>query len=150
MEIKLNRQVEAPASALWNYIGDYSNIHRFHPLLKGSDFIEGADSCEIGATRQCDMKDGNYIKERITDWKEGSHYTVDIYETSMPLRSAKATIGVRSNGENTSEVYMEMSMEPKYKIMQPMMFLFFKYVAGPGILKGLENIYKKEHAISVA
>lgn len=150
MRINIKRTINAPSDALWNYLADYSNIHRFHPLLKGSGFVDGASTCEVGSTRQCDMKDGNFLKERITDWKEGSHYSVDIYETSMPIKSAQATLGVKPLNRDYSEAYMELNMEPKYKILQPFMFLMFRFVAAPSILKGLEKIYKEEQALSFA
>ena len=147
MKINCTRIIQAPAEALWSYLGDYANIHRFHPMLKnnGSHFIEGTTSCEIGSTRQCDFKDGNFLKERVTDWKEGSHYTIEVYETSMPVNSAKATLGVRAIDSQTTEAYMQIEMEPKFKIMQPMMYLMFKYKAGAGVLKGLEKIYQEEN-----
>ena len=150
MKINVKRKTNAPASALWDYLADYSNIHRFHPLLKDSNFIEGATTCEIGSTRQCDMKDGNYIKEKVVDWKDGSHYTVDIYDTSMPIKNATATLGVRSISENETEAYMNLEMTPKLKIMQPMLFLMFRFVAAPKILKGLEELYLKERNLKIA
>ena len=146
MKIKVQRKINAPAEVLWSYLADYSNIHRFHPLLKSSHFVDGASACELGSTRQCNMKDGNYIMEKIVDWKENSHYTVDIYDTSMPLKSAKASLGVTQLGNGTSEVYMHLDMEPKYKIMQPLMYLMFRFIAAPSILKGLEKLYKQEVA----
>ena len=150
MKINVKRKINAPSSVLWDYLADYSNIHRFHPLLKGSNFIEGASTCEIGSTRQCDMKDGNYIKEKIVDWKDGSHYTVDIYDTSMPIKDATATLGVRAINENETEAYMNIEMTPKYKIQQPMMFLMFRFVAAPKILKGLEELYLQERKLEMA
>ena len=150
MKIKINRVIEAPSHVLWNYLADYSNIDRFHPLLASSEFVDGANSCEVGSTRQCNMKDGNYIKERVIDWKEGSHYSVEIYDTSMPMKSAQASIGVKQLDDHRSEVYFHMDAEPKYKIMQPMMYLMFKYKQGPTILKGLEELYKKESQVSLA
>ena len=150
MKIKIKKKIKAPHEALWNYLADYSNIHRFHPLLKGSDFIEGAHTCEVGSTRQCDMKDGNYIKERVVDWQENSHYTVDIYETSMPLKSAQATLGISPMSTKETEVYMHMDIIPKYKILQPILYLMFRFVAAPSILSGLEKLYRKEHAVEIA
>ena len=85
MKVKVKRRINAPSNVLWSYLADYSNINRFNPLLKKSEFIEGTETCEIGSTRQCEMKDGNHVKERIIDWKEGSHYSVEIYDTSMPM-----------------------------------------------------------------
>ncbi len=147
MKVNIKKTINAPSDILWSYLADYSNIHRYHPLLKGSHFIEGAETCELGSTRQCNMKDGNYIKERVSDWKEGSHYTVDIYETSMPIKNATATLGVTPLGNGTTEAYMQLDLEPKYKIMQPILYLMFRYVAGPSILNGLSKLYKKEHLV---
>lgn len=147
MKIKVKRTIQAPTEALWPYLADYANIAKFHPLLKGSAFIEGSHTCEVGTTRQCDMKDGNYIKERVTDWQEGSHYTIEVYETSMPVKDSSATIGVRSIGNGRSEAYMDLNMTPKNRIMQPMMFMYFRFIAGPGILKGLEEIHARESQV---
>lgn len=150
MKLSVKRKINAPSGVLWSYLADYSNIHRFHPLLKGSNFIDGAHTCEIGSTRQCDMKDGSFIKERVIDWEEGSHYAIDVYETSMPIKDSNATLGVTPLGENETEAYMDIEMTPKYKILQPIMFLAFRYVVGPGILKGLETLYEEERKLLLA
>ncbi len=150
MKIKVQRKINAPSEGLWKYLGDYSNIHRFNPLLKGSYFSEGSETSEMGSTRHCDLKGGDYIKERVIDWKEGSHYSIEIYETSMPVKNSKATLGVRSLGENQSEVYMNIEMEAKYRILAPMMYVMFKYIAAPGILRGLDKLYHKEQMLTVA
>ncbi|MBO6515857.1 MAG: SRPBCC family protein [Bacteroidia bacterium] len=150
MKIQVKRQIKAPAEALWKYLGDYANIHRFHPLLKGSYFNEGTESCEIGSTRQCDLKNGDYLKERITEWNEGSSYSVEIYETSMPVKSATATLAVKPIDKNNSEVSMDISMEAKHAIMAPIMYLSFRYSVAPGILKGLDKLYHQENKIALA
>ena len=89
MKLGVTRRIKGKKEELWQYLGDFSNIQRFHPMLKGSHFIEGASSCEVGSTRQCNMKDGNYIKERIIEWDEGNSYTVDVYASSLPFEYAK-------------------------------------------------------------
>lgn len=151
MKITIKRTNNAPAEVLWSYLSDYSNIVRFHPLLDHSEFIEGSQTCEIGATRQCDMKDGNYIREKVVEWEEGSHYTVDVYDTSMPIKNGgRATLGVRPLDENRSETYMIMNVEPENKLMQPMLYLMFKLQVGPVILKGLEELYQKEQSLQAA
>ena len=144
MKLGVTRRIKGKKEELWQYLGDFSNIQRFHPMLKGSHFIEGASSCEVGSTRQCNMKDGNYLKERIVDWKDGSHYTVDIYETSMPMKTAKATLGVTPLGNGNTEAYMNLNVQPKYRILQPLMYFMFKYIAGPTLLRGLEKKYKQD------
>ena len=49
MKVNVKRTINAPKDELWKYLADYSNIQRFHPLLKGSDFVDGAETCEIGS-----------------------------------------------------------------------------------------------------
>ena len=150
MKISAKRKINATPEALWNYLGDYSNIYKFNPLIKDSHFNEGTKTCEVGSTRQCDMKTGDYLKERITDWKEGSHYSVEIYDTSMPVKKANATLGLNKTDDHTTEAYMEMEIVPKYAILGPMMYLMFKFIAAPGILKGLEKINRSESPLNVA
>lgn len=61
------------------WISDYANIRRIHPLISRS-YVEGGASCGVGALRVCEMKGGMYLKERVVDWREGSQYTVDVYD----------------------------------------------------------------------
>ena len=150
MKVKASRKINAAVATLWPYLADFGNIQRFHPLLNNSHFVEGAASGELGATRQCNFNDGNYVKERVIDWQPDSHYTVDIYESSMPFKSAQATLGVRRIAANQSEIYMEMSAEPKLKILQPMLYLSFRFMAMPKILRGLEELVQKEASVALA
>ena len=96
------------------------------------------------------MKTGDYLKERITEWKEGSHYSVEIYDTSMPVKKANATMGLHKISEQVTEVYMDMEIVPKYTVLGPLMYLMFKFVAAPGILKGLEKLQRSEAQLHVA
>lgn len=136
--------MRAHTDVLWKYLADFSNIYRFHPLLKKSKLIE--DSCMEGkgAERQCFMLDGSYVKERVLAWEEGKFYTIEVFETTMPIKSARATLGVSSIDKCLSNAYMHMELEPKYKILQPVLYLMFKLVAGPAILRGLDKISLRE------
>ena len=103
----------------------------------------------IGTSRRCEMIGGQFVCETITDWKVGSHYTVETYETSMPVKDASATIGVRSLGKNKTEAYMQMKMKPTYKIFQPFLYIAFKFIVAPSILQGLEELHRQEHKFKV-
>jgi ribosome-associated toxin RatA of RatAB toxin-antitoxin module len=149
MKIKVKRIINAPKSDLWEYLGDYANIHRFHPMLKDSYFIQGSTTNEVGSVRQCDMKNGDYLKERITDWEEGTKYTITVEETSMPFDNSRATLALRELGPGQTEATMEIYLEPKNRILQPMAYVSFRYKVGPAILKGLDDLYQKEHQLAV-
>ncbi len=125
-QIHLKQKMEHPAASVWEWLKDYGNIHRIHPAL-GKSHGEGEKSCGVGAVRHCEMKMGGfYLKERVTDWKENQSYTVDIYETSMPMmQRSLATLGVRELGNQASEVYMDIDYTTKYGFLGKVMDVFF-------------------------
>jgi hypothetical protein len=147
MEILITRKINAPVPSVWELISDYSNIHKFHPLLKTSGFIEGSCTHEPGSTRQCNMLDGSFLKERIIDWKEGSHYSVEVYETSLPVKKSFATLGVAELNDHASLAYMHIRMKAKYSLIIPILYFVFRYYAGPAILRGLERAISKEKLV---
>jgi hypothetical protein len=148
MEILVTKKINATKEEVWHLVADYANIHRFHPLLKTSGFIEGSCTHEPGATRQCDMLDGSFLKERITDWKEGSHYSVEVYETSMPVKDSHATIGITALNSSTSLAYMFITMKAKYLFLKPLLYLVFQFYAGPAILRGLSKAVRREQKVT--
>lgn len=148
MKIKFKRKINAPAGQIWPIIADFSNINKFHPFLKGAEFVNDSSSCEIGSARQCDFKDGTSVKETITEWVEGSHYTIEMSDITMPMKSGTGTVGVRELDSNASEAYMIMDIKLKKPIMQPMMYLMFRYNMGPKILKGLDEYYQRTTGIA--
>src|SRR6266545_2352527 len=113
-QIHLRQRIEHPASAAWEWLKDFGNIHRIHPMI-GRSYLDGSATCGVGATRVCEMKMGGYyLRERVVDWKEGQSYTVDIYDTSMPMMGRSlATFGVRPLGVDSSEVYMDIDYSMK-------------------------------------
>ena len=125
-QIHLKQKMEHPAASVWLWLKDYGNIHRIHPMI-GKARIEGDKSCGVGALRVCEMKMGGfYLKEKVTDWKENQSYTVDIYETSMPMmKRSLATFGVRPLGSDASEVYMDIEYTTKYGFFGKIMDVLF-------------------------
>lgn len=121
-QIHLKQKMQHPATSVWLWLKDYGNIHRIHPAI-GKSHVEGEQSCGVGAVRHCEMKMGGfYLKEKVTDWKEGQSYTVDIYETSMPMmKRSLATFGVRKLGNQASEVYMDIEYTTKYGVFGRLM-----------------------------
>lgn len=116
-QVHITRTLHHSAASVWNWISDYGNIHRIHPAL-GRSWVEGERSCGVGAERVCEMKVGGFrLRERVTDWHENQSYTVDVYETSLPLVSrARATLGVRELGAATSVAYIHVRYETRYGV----------------------------------
>jgi hypothetical protein len=145
MKITVTRKTNAPAKGLWPYLADFSNIVRFHPMVNASYYVDGSETCEVGSTRQCDFKDGSFFKEQITELKEGSHYRINVVDSSGPVKDASAFFGLKTLEDGSTEILMEVDMTPKNILMQPMLYTAFKYKALPSVLKGLEDLYNQEH-----
>ncbi len=137
-QIHLQQKMQHPAASVWLWLKDYGNIHRIHPAI-GRSQVEGEKSCGVGAVRRCEMKMGGfYLKEKVTDWKEGQSYTVDIYETSMPMmKRSLATFGVRALGNNASEVYMDIEYTTKYGVFGKLMDVLFMNFMMKTMMRGL-------------
>lgn len=124
-QVTVDRIVEATPAEVWASWDDFGNIAAFNPNLKGSHLLADKPT-GLGATRQCDLKDGrNHIRERIVDYVPSRKMVVDIYEGTMPLRTAVATITLDPVGPDRTRVTMRMEFAPKYgpfgALMVPMM-----------------------------
>ena len=129
-DVTVNRTVNAPVADVWAAWDDFGAIERFNPNLKASYLIgDSADQgppTGVGATRQCDLKDGrNHIRERIVDYAPERRMVVDIYDGTMPLESATATITFEPTAAERTRVTMRMDFRPKFgplgTLMVPMM-----------------------------
>lgn len=130
-KVTVTRTVKAPLDQVWASWDDYGNIFRFNPNLQSSHLLPGSQSTGLGAKRQCDLADGkNYIRERIIGYDDQKEMVIDIYEGTMPLRSAVAAFSFRSTGQNETLVTMEMTFKPKFgllgALMVPMMKMKFR------------------------
>lgn len=124
--VTVRRTVAAPPSEVWASWDDFGGIAAFNPNLRGSRLMPGSAPTGLGATRQCDMKDGrNHIRERVTAYEPSRRMVVDIYEGTMPLKRAEATITLEPKGPRSTEVAMRMEFTPKFgplgAMMVPMM-----------------------------
>ena len=143
-QLKFAQKIDRPAAEVWSVLADFEGISSWNPNLSDSYLLEGSTSTGVGARRQCDMKDGkNWIRELVTSWDDGSSYSVDIYEGTMPLKTASATLGVRPLSATTSEAYMEMDYEPKMgvlgRVMDVMMMRRMMRGSIQRLLDGLER-----------
>jgi len=135
-------EVSAPASKVWEALADFQNVYHFHPRVATVDQLSEPDR-GLGAVRRCNFHDGTSVVERITRWEEGASLEVALSDFSMPLKTARGALSVRSTGEQSSAVTFTMYYTVKYGplgwvmgalMMQPMMKGMFRQV-----LDGLEH-----------
>ncbi|MEM7709535.1 MAG: SRPBCC family protein [Pseudomonadota bacterium] len=113
-DVFVDRIVNAPAAEVWRSWNDFGNIAAFNPNLSGSHLL-AEQATGPGATRQCDLKDGNtHVRERIVRYDPGREMVVDIYDGTMPLKAAVATITPTPEGPARTRVRMKMAFVPKF------------------------------------
>ncbi len=149
--VKVTQLVNAPAEQVWKAWDDFANINDFNPNLSASFLIDDSAPTGLGAQRQCDMADGkNYLREKIVGYTPGRQLVVDIYESSMPLKSAQATITVEPIQQGKSRVTMEMQFVPGMgilgKLMAPMMKSKFSNMLGQLLKSNAEMVEGKSNA----
>ncbi|MDA0368198.1 MAG: SRPBCC family protein [Proteobacteria bacterium] len=141
--IIVTKNIAASADRAWAALADFGNIANFHPGLSGSHLLDGSAANGVGAERRCDIKDGNYLVERVRDWHEGQSYTIDIIESSMPVRRATATLSVKPIDAHHSQAAMVVDMTMKFgllgKVMEILMARSAMRRTMVGILDGLDT-----------
>lgn len=134
-KVTVEKTVNAPVAEVWASWDRFGDIADFNPNLRASRLINGSAPSGKGATRQCDLSDGkNHIRERIVEYVPGQRMVIDIYEGTMPLKRAVATVEVRAIGPRRTEVRMTMDFAPKYGLlglaMVPVMKPTFRKMLG--------------------
>jgi len=132
-KVKVYKRINAEVKkvyASWN--DDYSNIYKYNPNLKHSHILkESPRQSGLGALRQCDMKDGkNWIKEKVIKTEKNKLLVLDIYEGTLPFKTAIASIEFEEVSPVQTDVIFTMDFKPKMGIfgliLVPLMKKMFK------------------------
>lgn len=149
-KVTVERQVNASQADTWAAWDDFGNIQDFNPSLRRSALLEGSQPTGLGAERRCDMKDGkNHILERVVGYVPGRELVIDIYDGTMPLKAARATVTVTPDGAARSIVHMEMEFTPGLGLlgtaMIPLMKIQFRKMLN-GLLAGNAEFVERRAA----
>ena len=101
MAVTSQIKIDASPEKVWGVLADIGNISQWNPGVKASN-TTSEQSQGDGTLRHCDLDGNDYVEERMFDWREGEGYKVDIFETSMPLKSNIVTFQVTPDGDGTS------------------------------------------------
>lgn len=136
-EVVLKRVVNVSIETAWGIWDDYGNIANFHPMLSGSHVLaeSAGESTGLGCKRVCEFKDGkNYLKEEITEYVPYQKMVINIYDSTMPLKEAKAIITFNTLHLLRTEVTFTMQFTPKMgllgKVITPLMKMQFSKILG--------------------
>lgn len=73
------------------------------------------------------MKDGkNFVREEIVDYVPQQRMAIKIYDGTMPMKSALATISFKALSDQVTEVSFDMEFIPKMGVIGLMMVPMMK------------------------
>jgi|GEM_PF-234958 len=112
--VTATREVRFPVSEVWTVLDDFGGIHRWSAGVEASPIIEGTPSSGVGAERNCALYDGNHILERVTESRENEKLSIEVVETSMPMKSAVAEFTLQPTAAGGTRVTMSMDYIVKF------------------------------------
>ncbi|MFQ5473616.1 MAG: SRPBCC family protein [Dehalococcoidia bacterium] len=127
--------INAPADKVWSVLSDLGSIYKWNPGISHSHSTSDEASGE-NATRQCDLPNGGFLRERAFNWREGEGYTIDVYETTLPLKKNHVDFRLASRGDSTV-VALITDYELKYGPIGALMDALF---ARRQVRKGMDDL----------
>ena len=141
--VTASREIAAPVSKVWATLSDFGGIHRYNASVESSPINEGTPSSGLGAERICYLYDGNQIQERVVESVDEKKLSIEIFETSMPLKNARGVFTLTALPTGGTRVAVSMHYEVKYGPIGMLMdFLMMKRMLGPAmsrLLAGLDH-----------
>ena len=98
-------KVNVPKEKVWEVLADLGSIYKWNPGVSHS-YSTSSETGGEGAMRHCDLQNAKggsigYLKERAFDWRDGDGFTIDIYESNLPLKRNYVKFDLKSNGDGT-------------------------------------------------
>lgn len=94
--------IGAPPERVWAVLSDLTAMRAYLPGLRSVRLLSGPEA-GVGAVRHCVFEDGVELTERVTDWQEGTGYTLETTAfEGVPMRSNEITFALDGDGERTT------------------------------------------------
>ena len=104
-------RIDASKDRVWEVLSDLGAIYKWNPGIAHS-FTTSDAARGDNAMRQCDLPDGGFLRERAFNWSEGEGFTIEIYDTSLPLKESFVDFRATPEGEAT---VVNLKMDYKLK-----------------------------------
>lgn len=112
--ITVSRELASPVPQVWSTLADFGGVHRFSPGVESSPINEGTPASGVGAERTCHLYDGNHIQERVIESVVNERLSIEVFDTSMPIKSADASITLEPTTSGGTRVTMAMEYVVKF------------------------------------
>lgn len=108
-------------STIFAALNDFATIHRFHPLVDRSPLVEGTPERGVGSERVCHLFDGNTLHERLVEVEPDRSLSVEIVDTSMPMKKGDGRFELTSTPPGGTELTLTMDFELKMGLLGKVM-----------------------------
>lgn len=130
-------EINAPTSAVWSKLHNFSDMGAWHPAVIKTELVEGQNN-KAGAVRLLTLQDGGNIKEKLTNYKfKEKSFEYEIIEGVLPVSNYVSTLTVSEDKDGKSLVVWKGNFKRKDTSDQP--------AAGLGdedALKSITSVYK--------
>ena len=107
--------VNTAKTTAWKILADFANLN-WTQTVKDVHYISEKQS-GVGTVRHCNLNDGGYLVERITQWDEGSGYVYIIDDARDPVSTDSYATWRISGDEHRCKVTFEVNYRLKYGIL---------------------------------
>ena len=128
-------RIDASQEQVWAVLSDLGSIYKWNPGIAHSHTTSD-EARGDNAMRQCDLPDGGFLRERAFNWSEGEGFTIEVYETSLPLKESFVDFRTAPEGEAT---VVNLQMDYKLKF-GPIGVLLDAAFAGRQARKGMTEL----------
>lgn len=108
---------------VWEELSDIGNIYEWNPGVQESH-LTSEISQGVGASRHCDLEDGNYLDEDVIEWDPSRVLTIRTARTSLPLQRADIRFTLQEIEEGTT-VRIISDYELKYGLLGKLLDALF-------------------------
>ena len=134
-------RIDAPPERVWSVLATLDALDQYDPGVAKSDVVTPSREGP-GAARRCDLTQGGWFKEKVSDWHPNQSLSFELLECTLPVRRLKHSYMLSLDGSGTL-VRQTMEYELKFglvgKLMNAMM-VRKKWDAGiKGFFAGLKD-----------
>lgn len=103
--VTINLKCKIKANEAWDQIRDFSTPHKYISFIQNT-IVLGQTSGGVGSTRRVFTR-YNYMDETVTNWEEGSSFTVKLHKNKQapfPFSAATFRYQIRSINKKDCEL----------------------------------------------
>lgn len=128
--------IDAAPENVWNVLTNLEAVAHYNPGVVNAHYLSPTKQ-GIGAARQCQLKNGSIVKERVIALEQTKSITLELYESEWPVQNMQWTTRLHASGQQTL-VTQTLTYTPKGLIGR----IINTFVMKRAINKSVEAVFK--------